>query len=174
MCLWLALPAALANMMPVFVLRVPFLNIPVDFGKTWRGKRIFGDHKTYRGFFFGVLGAIGVAYLQKVLYVYPSIQAISFIDFSTIHFAAFGFLIGFGALFGDLVKSFFKRRVNIAPGKSWFPWDQLDLLFGALLFVSFVKMPTWQMLVFYFITVPLLHIFFNHLGYWLRIKETKW
>ena len=174
MCLYLALPGAVANMMPVFVSRVPFLNIPVDLGYVWRGKRLFGSHKTYRGFFFGVFGAMAAAYVQSILFQYPLFRAISFVDFSQISFLLFGFLIGFGALFGDLVKSFFKRRAGIEPGKSWFPWDQLDLLFGALLFVSFIKVPSLAMILFYLISVPLLHIFFNHLGYWLKIKETKW
>lgn len=174
MCLWLALPGALANMMPVFVQRIPFLAAPVDFGKSWRGKRIFGDHKTFRGFFFGILGAIVVAYIQSVFYQYPAIQAISFIDFSETNVVVFGFLMGFGVLFGDLVKSFFKRRVNIEPGKSWFPWDQLDLIIGALVFVSLIKIPSWQMIVFFIVAGPLLHLGFNYLGYVLKIKKNKW
>lgn len=174
MCLWLALPGAIANMMPVFVARIPFLAIPVDFGKSMRGRRIFGDHKTFRGFFFGILSALVVAYLQSILYQYPAIQKISFIDFSETHFAVFGFLIGFGVLFGDLVKSFFKRRMHIAPGKPWFPWDQLDLVFGALVFVSFIKIPSWQMIAFFIIAGPLLHLGFNYAGYILKIKKSKW
>ena len=41
----------------IFVKKINFLNYSVDFNKTWNGKRILGDHKTYRGFFFGTLGA---------------------------------------------------------------------------------------------------------------------
>jgi CDP-diglyceride synthetase len=42
---------------------------------------------------------------------------------------------------GDAVKSFFKRRLGITPGKSWFPFDQLDFVLGAILFVSIIKFP---------------------------------
>lgn len=173
-CLYLIIPAAVANMMPVFVRHIDFLNIPVDFDKKWKGKPIFGSHKTYRGFFFGILGAIIVSYFQKVLYVHPFFQQISFFNYSETSFVLIGFLLGFGVLFGDLVKSFFKRCLGIKPGARFFPWDQIDLVLGALVFISFIKVPSWQMILFFLLVGPLLHIFFNHLGYWLRIRETKW
>ena len=61
--LFLFLPAAVANMMPVLVKDIRFLRGSVDFGLTIHGKRVFGDHKTWRGFFFGILGAIATIYL---------------------------------------------------------------------------------------------------------------
>jgi len=50
-----------------------------------------------------------------------------------------GFLMALGALVGDSVKSFFKRRVDIAPGESWLFFDQLDFFLGASLFVWTVQ-----------------------------------
>lgn len=174
LCLYLMLPAAIANMTPVFVRNVDFLNVPVDFNKTWKGQPIFGSHKTYRGFFWGILIAILAAFLQKLLYQFSFFRQISFFNFETTSFLLIGFALGFGALFGDLVKSFFKRRMNIKPGDSFFPWDQLDLVLGSIVFISIIKIPTWQMILFGLIVGPLLHISFNHLGYWLGIKEEKW
>jgi CDP-2,3-bis-(O-geranylgeranyl)-sn-glycerol synthase len=168
------LPGAFANMMPVFARRINFLNTPIDFNKMFNGKSIFGSHKTYRGFFFGILGAILIAYIQKLLYQYPTFQQISFFNFNETSFLLIGFLMGFGVLFGDLVESFFKRRVGIKPGAVWFPWDQTDAVIGGLLFVSIIKVPTWQMVVFLLIAGPIIHVSTNHLGYWLKIKETKW
>ena len=82
--------------------------------------------------------------------------------------------MGLGVLFGDLVKSFFKRRFNIKPGAPWFPFDQLDALIGGLLLTGFVyKIPT-NIVLFLIITVPLLHVLINHLGFYLGLKETKW
>lgn len=173
-CLYLIIPAAVANMMPVFVRHINFLNIPVDFNKKWKGKSIFGSHKTYRGFFFGILGAIMVSYIQMKLYQYPFFQQISFFIYSETSFVLIGFLLGFGVLFGDLVKSFFKRRLGIKPGARFFPWDQIDLVLGALVFISFIKVPSWQMILFFLLVGPLFHISFNHVGYWLGIRETKW
>ena len=47
------------------------------------------------------------------------------------------FSICFGALIGDIIESFFKRRVGIERGKNWIPFDQLDFILGVLFF-SFV------------------------------------
>jgi CDP-2,3-bis-(O-geranylgeranyl)-sn-glycerol synthase len=44
-----------------------------------------------------------------------------------------GFLLGLGAMAGDAAKSFFKRRLGIAPGHPWIPFDQIDFQIGALL-----------------------------------------
>lgn len=174
MCLYLMIPGAVANMMPVFARRIPFLDYPIDFNIKYKNKPIFGRNKTFRGFFFGILGAIIVSYIMSLLYQYPAIQQISFIDFSQVHWAYFGFMIGLGVLVGDAVESVVKRRKGIKPGQPFFPWDQLDLLIGALVFISFIKLPTWQMIVFYFIFVPLIHITFRHVGYYLGINKKKW
>ncbi|PIN79202.1 hypothetical protein COV16_04930 [Candidatus Woesearchaeota archaeon CG10_big_fil_rev_8_21_14_0_10_34_8] len=174
MCLYLMIPGAVANMAPVLAKKINFLNYPIDFNKKYKNKPIFGSHKTYRGFFFGILAAIVFTYFQKLLYKYSTFQQISFFNFNETSFILIGFLIGFGVLFGDLIESFFKRRANLKPGAVWFPWDQLDLVIGALIFISFVKIPTWQMILFFLIVAPLFHIFFNHLGYWLGIKSSKW
>ena len=171
--LYLILPIAVANMMPVFVKKVNFLNYPLDFNKKWNQKRILGSHKTWRGLIFGILGAIAAAYIQSVLYAHPSIQKISLINFTDYNWLAVGFLMGFGALIGDAVKSFFKRRKNIKPGSSWIPFDQLDFLIGGLLFLSILYTPPLEVIIFLLIAVPFLHIGFNLLGFYLKLKKNK-
>ena len=54
--LWLFLPAMLPNSAAVLFGRGS--TAKMDFGKTWRGKRIFGDGKSWRGFFGGALSGI--------------------------------------------------------------------------------------------------------------------
>jgi CDP-2,3-bis-(O-geranylgeranyl)-sn-glycerol synthase len=39
-----------------------------------------------------------------------------------------------GALLGDVIESFFKRRIGKDRGQDWIPFDQLDFLIGALTF----------------------------------------
>jgi CDP-2,3-bis-(O-geranylgeranyl)-sn-glycerol synthase len=174
-CAYLMLPAGLSNMVPVFFRRINFLNYRVDFGKSWRGRPLFGTNKTLRGLFFGTLSSILLVGLQTLLYLnYGYFRSISFIDYSQHSFILIGFLLGFGALFGDLVESFFKRRFRIKPGKRWFPWDQLDFLIGSLIFLSFTYIPSWQALVLIIIAGPILHVTFKHLGYYLRINKEKW
>jgi len=49
---WFFLPAGLANMTPIFAAKLPYLSrwsFPLDGYATFRGKRVFGSHKTIRG-----------------------------------------------------------------------------------------------------------------------------
>ena len=174
-CLYFMLPAYFANMLPLLVRKVKFLNVPVDFNKTWKGKPILGSHKTWKGLFFGVIAGVVIAYFQKLLYAYhayPFFAELSFVDYS--NWLALGFLLGAGALVGDMVKSFFKRRVNIKPGKPFIPWDQLDYSIGALLFVAVVFVPSWQIVVTVIVANFILHVVANHIGYYLKINDVKW
>lgn len=171
---WLLLPAGAANITPVLVRKVNFLNYPIDANKTLFGNRIFGENKTWRGLFFGIGAAIVVLAWQKYAYIYfITIQSISFFDYAEVNVYGLGFLFGFGALFGDLVKSFFKRRLKIPSGSMWIPFDQIDWIFGALIFLSFYFSFHWSVWVASLLFYGFLHPIVNLLGYWLRIKKTK-
>jgi len=172
--LWLIVPGAVANMAPILAKNhLNFLAKPIDGGRTFKGKPIFGSHKTWRGLITGSIVGLLAGALQGYLYhAYPAIREISIVDFDLIPGWFLGFLMGFGALVGDAVRSFFKRRVGVAPGKPFFPWDQLDSFIGAVIFVlPFVRLP-WQILVFGIIGVPLVHIISNFFGYLLGLKKT--
>lgn len=172
--IYLILPGMCANMAPVIVRKLPFLAYPVDGGMKFLGQPLFGKNKTYRGFFFGILASICIVYLQKFLYRFELEMVVSIVDYSSISAPLFGFLIGFGVLLGDLIKSFFKRRLTIAPGARFFPWDQLDSLIGGLVLVSFVFVPPITVVLFLFILIPAVHIGVNHIAFYLGLKETKW
>ena len=130
------LPAGIGNMAPVIANKIPILNrwnAPLDFGKDWKGKRILGDNKRWRGVVFGTLLAGLSAMLISTLQNDVVYSAHPFI---------LGCALGFGALFGDGVESFFKRLKGLKPGQSWFPFDQLDYIVGGLLFVyPFARLP---------------------------------
>ena len=103
--LYLFLPAGLANMAPPLFKDVNFLDFPVDFGFRWRNKSLLGSHKTWRGLFFGVLVSVALVFIQKFLFLdYPFFRGLSLIDYSSVSLLLLGFLLGFGALFGDLVE----------------------------------------------------------------------
>jgi CDP-2,3-bis-(O-geranylgeranyl)-sn-glycerol synthase len=126
--LWLMLPAGVANMAPIFAARLlPHWSRPVDFGRSFRGTRLFGSHKTWRGLFAGVLAGAACFALQAL--IPPRLAPALALESAP---ALVGALLGAGALLGDLVKSFFKRRAHVAPGRPWFPWDQVDWLIGSL------------------------------------------
>jgi CDP-2,3-bis-(O-geranylgeranyl)-sn-glycerol synthase len=108
---------------------------PLDFGKTYRGKPIFGANKTWLGLFSGIVMATLIIAIQKYLYARSGyFQEISWIDYQSNAVWLLGPLFGAGALLGDAVKSFFKRRAHVAPGNRWFPFDQIDFIIGGLLF----------------------------------------
>lgn len=168
--LFIFFPAAVANMVPVFVKDIKFLRKPVDFGLTIKGKPIFGENKTWRGFFFGILGAIATIYIEYYL-VSPESLGIT-INFSQDHLALVGALLGAGALGGDLIKSFFKRRQNIPPGTSWWVFDQIDWIVGAsIVFSIIVQSIDYVFIGFSIVFFGLLHPLINYLGYSLKIKE---
>lgn len=173
--LWTILPGVFANMTPVLVKKhFVFLATPVDGGREWHGKPFLGSHKTWRGFIFGTAAGVAVGALQHWLYFeVPFFKEVSLVDFSEISGWFFGFLMGFGALFGDSVKSFFKRRVDIQPGKPFFPWDQLDAYFGSIVFISLFYVLPWEMLLMGVFIIPILHVGFNLAGYYLGIKSNK-
>jgi len=169
---YLMIPVYFANMTPVFTRKINFLNYPVDFNKKFKGKPILGSHKTFRGFFFGILAGIIITYIQFLLQRYPAFASISLFDYS--NWIVIGFLLGCGSLIGDSTKSFFKRRANIKPGKPFIPWDQLDYSIGSLLFISFIYLLPWEIIITTLVLNFLLHIVANHLGYYLKIRKVKW
>lgn len=173
--IYLMLPAYLANMMPVFLAKIlkDRFDYPVDFGLKIKGIRVFGDHKTWRGLIGGVLAGILMAWIQKLLLAVPFFINISVLPYYK-HWLLIGFALGFGALFGDLVKSFFKRRVKLKPGQSWAPFDQIDFTLGSLIMINIFFHINPFIIVIALILSPLFHPLANFLGYVLKIKKNKW
>lgn len=171
-CIYFMLPAYFANMAPVICKKIPFLKYPMDFGAMFRGKPLFGKNKTFRGLFFGVVFAVIVVYVQKLLTFDPYFRALGFTDYS--NWVLLGILFGAGAIFGDMIESFFKRQLNIAPGKPFIPFDQTDFVIGSLILVAFTGIVTWKMLITILILSPFLHIIVNHSAYYLKIRGEKW
>ncbi|MBU0758494.1 MAG: CDP-archaeol synthase [Nanoarchaeota archaeon] len=174
-CIWHILPAYIANMSPVFAKKImgDKFSAPIDMGKKFRGNPLFGKNKTYRGILSGVIIGIVIAYIQLFFYRYSLIKDISLFDYYTVNILLFGFLMGFGALLGDLVKSFFKRRVKFRPGESWIPFDQIDFLVGALLLSSLIYMPDLLTLLGIIIIMPIVKILLDQVGFYLGINKAR-
>lgn len=170
------LPGIAANTTPVLV--KPYFKIlakAVDGGRVWRNKPILGSHKTWRGFIFGTLASIFITWIQTSLYEqYEFFENLSLIPYGSKNFLLVGFVMGFGALFGDSVKSFFKRRLNIAPGAFFFPWDQLDAVFGALVLLPIVYVPSLKLIFALVVLALILHILTRRIGYWIGVNKEKW
>lgn len=159
------LPAGVANMTPPIVNKIPGLNkwiTPLDFGKSWRGKRLFGDNKTWRGLLSGMATAALTALLVSKL------NANTVVTIAPIWMGA---LLGFGALAGDALESFIKRRIELRPGQSWFPFDQIDYILGGLLMsLPFVRLPIWVVITIVVVYFGL-HLMGAYLGFLLKLKE---
>lgn len=163
-CIYFMLPAYFANMAPVIVKKsFKRLAVPIN-------TKIFGKNKTYRGLIFGILFAIIIAFFQYLLY--PSLKSLSFLDYS--NWLEIGFLMGSGAVFGDMIESLVKRRLSYKPGQPFVPFDQLDFVFGALLLISLIFIPTIKMIITIIIASFVLHILINHSAYYLKIRNEKW
>ena len=177
--IWLMLPAYMSN---------PFAALlgggtPMDFGKTLSDKRrIFGDGKTYRGFFggiiFGVLiGAIQILLLNSNLEILNNLPS-----FGTGSLGSFIIIasLSIGALLGDLIASFFKRRIGLKRGYSLPVIDQLDFVFGALI-LTYLTSPLWflghftvNIIIAILIITPILHLTANIVGYLTGVKKEPW
>ncbi len=134
--LYFFVPAYVANMAPVLAKgHLDWMATPMDLGRTFHGRRVLGDHKTWRGLVAGVLGGVAAFALQRVAYDAGWLRSLALIDYA--HESLWlGVLLGAGTIAGDAAKSFVKRQIGIRPGASWFGFDQLDFLVGAYLFAA--------------------------------------
>lgn len=173
--LWFFLPAGLGNLAPVIAAKIPLLkkySHPIDNLQKFWGKRILGDHKTVRGLIAGICAGIITAYLQVFIYNHLGfIRSISPIDYNNINPFFFGLLASFGALFGDALKSFFKRQLNIPAGKSWFPFDQIDYILGGILFTALYIQLSLKLYIILFVVWFFLHPLSTFIGWLLRLKD---
>lgn len=166
------LPAAFANMIPPFAAKIlPKFEFPMDFGLKLGGIRVFGSHKTVRGLLFGMLIA-QIAFLiirYCILNKYSS-TSLMFETFNGLP-VLFGIYLGFIALLGDAVKSFFKRRVGVNPGEPWFPFDQLDWIIAVTIFIAFFITLHWQTVIFVLLLGLVGHLISKVIGFYIGINK---
>lgn len=174
--LWFFAPAGAANVMPIFASKMPILrryNAPMDCGLTLRGKRLLGEHKTWRGLLTGIIAGTLALFIQQLLVHHFSwfTEYNQEVNYANLPLFLVGPLFGIGALGGDAVKSFFKRQLNIAPGKTWFPFDQLDYIVGgALATAPFVNL-RWSQYAWIALVWLIVHVLSTVTGYFLHLKE---
>ena len=149
-------PAYCANAAPVLAGG----GLPMDFGKNFvDGRRVFGQNKTFRGFFFGLIIGVFVGLVEYAVFGYPLL---------------FSFLSPLGALFGDLTGAFLKRRLNIAPGGLLPIVDQVDFVVGAVLFSLPLGIVSWELAITVMLVTPPIHLLTNFVAYKLKLKSNPW
>jgi CDP-2,3-bis-(O-geranylgeranyl)-sn-glycerol synthase len=170
--IWIILPAYAVNgLIPLVGLRKTH---PIDFGKKFRGKPLFGPGKTWEGLVFGCFIGILIASIEMLAFPYlPFDQSpvpLTIVPMSPL----LGLMLGIGAIAGDIVGSFIKRRIGLPRGAIAPLLDQEDFLLGSLLFASFLAAikPDWVLLLV--IITPILHLVANLIGFRIRVKKQPW
>lgn len=152
-------PAYCANALPVLAGG----GLPMDFGRNFLdGRRIFGKNKTFRGFLFGWGMGILVGLADGSVFGFDKYSV------------AFSILTPLGALCGDLVGAFIKRRLNIDPGGLLPIVDQVDFVVGALLFSLPLAIVTLEVAVTVMVITPPIHLLTNFFAFKLRLKSNPW
>lgn len=156
------------------------LKKPLDLGVQFRGKRVFGDQKTWRGLVISVVfctvGTMIQAWLQGKGYL-PS--WIFLLDYRKHRYVA-GILLGLGMTAGELPNSFIKRQLDIPPGMrkeglvgaAFFLFDQVDLTIGIWIFLFFLIRPSLLLVVWSFLITLVLHVAISSVGHLAGMRKT--
>jgi CDP-2,3-bis-(O-geranylgeranyl)-sn-glycerol synthase len=146
------LPAMLANSSAVIFSGGPAIDMGTKFIDS---EPIFGKNKTTRGLLGGMLsgGLVGLILSQGLQ----------------------GFVMAAGALVGDLLGAFIKRRFKLEPGQPFPLLDQYDFVVGAIataLLFGYPLDPSGCSV--FLITIPVVHFGANYLAYKSGLKRVPW
>ncbi|WP_255151162.1 CDP-2,3-bis-(O-geranylgeranyl)-sn-glycerol synthase [Halorarius halobius] len=170
--LWAMLPAYVPNNAAVLFGG----GAPIDGGREWRGRRLLGDGKTWRGTAVGIAAGVALAIVLDA--VQPAVSGATGFDIPGFPLAV-GAALAAGAMLGDILASFLKRRTGRDRGAAFPGLDQLDFVVVSLLLVALVA-PTWfrgvflsepLRLVVVLVATPLLHLVTNAGAYVLGLKD---
>jgi len=177
--------AGASNM--VFV-KSPFLSglsQPMDGGTLLRdGKRLFGDNKTWKGFFgMIVLTPVWLAIASRLAANFPDMQGLSLLALDEGQFPVQawlpGALWGLAYVLAELPNSFLKRRVDIAPGKNasgmkgffFLVLDQADSVIACVLVLPLFISISWLDAVFLVVLGSIIHYLTNLGLFAVRLKK---
>ena len=170
---WLMLPAYIPNNCAALFGG----GLPLDMGQTFQdGQRTLGDGKTFRGTIAGTVCGILMGLLQNQ--IAPTIGLPSFgIGYEQLPILL---ALALGAMLGDIVAAFFKRRLGLKRGAPLFVIDQIDFVMGAWLFTIIIA-PNWfwqnftpSIILIVLIMTPILHRLTNIIGYKMGAKREPW
>ncbi len=150
---------------------------PIDAGRTWGDKRVLGDGKTWRGTAAGILAGLALAGVLTL--VADDVGAAIGIDVPAFEpLAAIG--LAAGAMLGDILASFLKRRSGRQRGAMFPGLDQLDFVVVSLPLTAllatewFRSVFTWDVILVVVVLTPILHVTTNVIAYKLGLKNEPW
>lgn len=153
-------------------------TVPLDGGARLRGRRLFGENKTLRGFVvmvpaaalaFVLLGALAGGSRSASLWPLPLPS-----------YALLGAWAGFGFMAGELPNSMLKRQLDIEPGGVpnrqlavilHFVLDRLDSGLGMLAALAIAVDVHWQTWVYVLTFGPFIHWSFSLVMFRLGLKR---
>ncbi len=150
------LPAWVANGAPVIFGG----GAPIDFDKKFMGKPLFGKHKTIRGTFAGIAAGIVIALLEYPFFSYLLVT---------------GIVLSLGAILGDILGSFIKRRLDMKESHGFPLMDQYLFFVVALIFAyPFGYLPGVVGMLVIVVLTGVLHKLTNVLAYMAKLKKVPW
>jgi CDP-2,3-bis-(O-geranylgeranyl)-sn-glycerol synthase len=171
---WAMLPAYVPNNAAVLAGGGP----PIDGGRTMNGERLLGDGKTWQGTVAGIAAGALLAAIQNAVrpLLDPVVPAALPAPFPPAVLVA----LPAGAMLGDIVASFLKRRIGRERGAALPGIDQLDFVVLALALTALVA-PAWfaatfslPVLAVVLVITPVLHVTTNVVAYKLSLKSEPW
>jgi CDP-2,3-bis-(O-geranylgeranyl)-sn-glycerol synthase len=180
--LWVLLPAYIAN---AFATLPKGRGPPMDFGRVWTrdGRRVLGPSKTWSGFLAAGFGAMPFGLLEAwlILLAPPNLAIVPQFAPSVLAAVPVVAILTFGAMTGDALGSFLKRRLGRSSGARTILLDQLPFVlvpiaiglavYPGLFVATFVSLPAVLWLLVYTLG---LHAAFNYVGYWVGLKKVPW
>jgi CDP-2,3-bis-(O-geranylgeranyl)-sn-glycerol synthase len=180
--LWLMLPAYIANAFATFPRgRGP----PMDFGRIWPrdGRRVLGTSKTWSGLLFGGFVGIPFCLLEAwlILLAPPNLALVPVLAPTVLAAVPLAALLTFGAMTGDALGSFIKRRLGRPSGGRAILLDQMPFVLvpigiGLLVYPAlFLEVfGNWAAVLWLLVYTLGLHAAFNWVGFKLGLKKVPW
>ena len=180
--LWVLLPAYVANALATLPRGA---GPPMDFGRVWArdGRRVLGPSKSWSGFLFGGFAAIPVGLLEAwlILLAPPNLQVVPQLGPTVLAALPVVAILTFGAMAGDALGSFIKRRAGRESGARTLFLDQLPFVLVPIA-VGVVFYPAlflgvfahWEAVLWLLVYTLGLHAAFNWVGYKAGLKKVPW
>ena len=157
------------------------LAIPLDGGRMFRGRPIFGENKTLRGFVIMIpAAAIAFGAIAALISFPDGVAPATLWQLTPTGYAALGAWAGFGFMAGELPNSFIKRQLGILPGRApasrltraiCFTVDHVDSIIGMLAAVTVAVNTPWTTWLCVLILGPSIHLLFSWWLFRLGVKR---
>ncbi|HYL95549.1 MAG TPA: CDP-archaeol synthase [Terriglobales bacterium] len=153
--------------------------VPLDGGRTFRGRRLFGANKTVRGFLM-IVPAAGASFALLAAFFASSPAGLAGLwPLSLRDYALLGLWAGAGFMVGELPNSFIKRQLDIAPGAAahgrslrilFSVVDRIDWIAGMLLALCLIVPVPGRVWMYVAVIGPVVHWCFSVALFQLGVK----